>query len=308
MAGLMSTPQSTDLVSLIEAAGVQISRVSDREITGKCPVHIRVVGKEDNSPSWSMNLTTGLWICFSCGARGTLSYLLSELLGDSSISAQKFLINAGMERLMRVDASTKSETIVNLEEFLRFERVSDKRCYSKFLDPDAVHRYGVRWNPKNRSWSIPIISPMGKLEGWQEKRRDWVRNFPVGVEKSTTLFGIDRFNSRTAVLVESPLDVVRFSMVYKRPQALASFGAYVSSKQMDILVHSADTIVVAMDNDEAGVEASKRLYKNLSTPRGGLRWWNYSNTDAKDIGDMSDDDLRFGLTNATVVPPWIVNV
>lgn len=308
MMGLMSIPQSTDLVSLLESAGVQISRVSDREITGKCPVHVRVVGREDNSPSWSINATTGLWICFSCGARGTLSYLLSELLGDSAVTAQRFLINAGMERLMRVDESVKAEAPVNLEKFFDFERVSDKRCYSKYLDPDAVYRHGVRWNSRNKAWAIPIISPMGKLEGWQEKRRDWVRNFPVGVEKSKTLFGIERFNSRTAILVESPLDVVRFSMVFDRPQALASFGAHVSEDQMQLLTHAADTVVIAMDNDEAGVESSKRLYKRMSTPRSGLRWWNYSNTKAKDVGDMSDEEVRFGLTNATVVPPWIARV
>lgn len=306
--GLMSIPQSTDLVSLLESAGVQISRVSDREITGKCPVHVRVVGREDNSPSWSINATSGLWICFSCGARGTLSYLLSELLGDSAVTAQRFLINAGMERLMRVDEEVKKEAPVNLEKFFEFERVSDKRCYAKFLNPDAVYRYGVRWNRKNKAWAIPIISPLGKLEGWQEKRSDWVRNFPVGVEKAKTLFGIERFNSRTAILVESPLDVVRFSMVFDRPQALASFGAHVSTDQMQLLVHAADTVVIAMDNDEAGIEASKRLYKKMSTPRSGLRWWNYSNTSAKDIGDMDDDEVRFGLTNATVVPPWIANV
>lgn len=308
MMGLMSTPHSTDLVSLLEHAGVELSRISEREITGKCPVHLRVVGREDNSPSWSMNATTGLWICFSCGARGTLSYLLSELLGDSAVTAQRFLINAGMERLMRVPDELKVEKVFNLEEFFKFERVSDKRCSTKYLDPDLVHRYGVRWNTKNKSWCIPIISPLGKLEGWQEKRRDWVRNFPVGVEKSKTLFGIERFKSKTAVLVESPLDVVRFAMVFDRPQALASFGAHVSTDQMQLLVHAADTVVVAMDNDEAGIESSKRIYKKMPVPRSGIRWWNYSNTDAKDIGDMDDEEVRVGLETATVVPPWITRV
>lgn len=209
---------------------------------------------------------------------------------------------------MRVDEADKVVAPVNLERFFEFERVSDKRAYAKWLDPDAVYRHGVRWNSKNKAWAIPIISPLGKLEGWQEKRRDWVRNFPVGVEKSKTLFGIERFHSRTAILVESPLDVVRFAMVFDRPQALASFGAHVSEDQMHLLTHAADTVVVAMDNDEAGIESSKRLYKKMSTPRSGLRWWNYSNTNAKDIGDMTDDEIRFGLTNATVVPPWIARV
>jgi hypothetical protein len=224
------------------------------------------------------------------------------------MTAQQFLINAGMERLSSTSTKEKEEVVVDRDAFFRFKRVADERCEARNLDPDRVYAYGVRWNPRNRSWSIPIISPMGKLMGWQEKKKGWVRNFPVGVEKSKTLFGIERFRSRTAILVESPLDVVRFAMVYKSPQALASFGSYVSKDQLDLLQHSADTLVVAMDNDEAGLEASKRIYKTMSQPRRGIRWWNYSSTSAKDIGDMTDDEIRFGFLNSTVVPPWIPDV
>lgn len=300
------TPHLTDLSEILKVSGVEVLRVTDREITGRCPVHERVTGHADNSPSWSMNASTGLWLCFSCGARGTLSMLLSELSGEEGISAQQFLINAGMQRLTNAATSTyQVPQKLDTEAFFKFERVSDKHCFAKNLDPDIIYRYGVRWNPANKSWCIPIISSMGSLMGWQEKRPGWVRNFPIGIEKSKTLFGVERFRSRTSVLVESPLDVIRFAMVFSKPQAVASFGAQVSKSQMDLLLHMSDTIVIAMDNDEAGVESSKRLYKNLGTPRKGIKWWSYSTTSAKDIGDMTDDEIETGLLTATVVPPWI---
>ena len=300
------TPQLTDLTLVLETAGVELSRISEREITGKCPVHLRVVGKEDRSPSWSMNATSGLWICFSCGARGTLSSLLYELCGDTAASAQQFLINAGAERLYAPKKQEAAQPQLRTDAFFGFDRVSDKRCATKDLDPDLVYRYGVRWNPNNRSWAIPIISPMGQLMGWQEKKTDWVRNFPVGVEKAKTLFGAERFRNRTAILVESPLDVVRFAMVFSKPQAVASFGAQVSKEQMNLLTHMADTVIIAMDNDVAGIESSKKLYKFMGRPRKGLKWWNYQGTSAKDIGDMTDDEIEAGLTTSTVVPPWML--
>jgi hypothetical protein len=300
------TPQLTDLTLVLETAGVELSRISEREITGKCPVHLRVVGKEDRSPSWSMNASSGLWICFSCGARGTLSSLLYELCGDTAASAQQFLINAGAERLYAPKKQEAEQPQLRTDAFFGFDRVSDKRCATKELDPDLVYRYGVRWNPTNRSWAIPIISPMGQLMGWQEKKTDWVRNFPVGVEKAKTLFGVERFQNRTAILVESPLDVVRFAMVFSKPQAVASFGAQVSKEQMNLLTHMADTVIIAMDNDVAGIESSKKLYKFMGRPRKGLKWWNYQGTSAKDIGDMTDDEIEIGLTTATVVPPWML--
>lgn len=302
----MSTPLSTDIAHVLQTAGVEISRIGDREITGRCPVHVRVVGREDRSPSWSINAMTGLWICFSCGSRGTLSSLLRELSGDDSISAQQFLVNAGMQRLTTSQESPAlTPVVVDRDAFFNFERVSDRKCAGRNLHPDIVYRFGVRWNPVNKSWAMPIISSLGQLQGWQEKKPGWVRNYPVGVKKGHTLFGIERVRSRTVVLVESPLDVVRFAGVFDKPNAVASFGATVSDEQRRLLTHIADRVVIAMDNDEAGLVASKYLYKMMDTPRRGIRWWNYKGMDVKDIGDMTDDQIEQGLKTATVVPPWI---
>jgi len=299
------TQPSTNLADLLRTAGVSIKSVGEREITGKCPVHVRVTGREDRSPSWSINAESGLWICFSCGAKGTLSMLLAELLGaNATWDVQKFIIQNSINRLNN-KGTEHHEPVVDINEFTAFSRVSDTRCEYKNLDPDLVYQYGVRWNPNNRSWAIPIVSPSAELKGWQEKKSSWVRNFPIGVEKSKTLFGIERFRSRTAILVESPLDIVRFAAVFSRPQALASFGAHVSDTQLSLLTDVAERVVIAMDNDEAGLAASKKIAKRIATPRRGLMWWNYSGTDAKDIGDMTDDEIESGLTNATVVPPWV---
>lgn len=300
-----STRPSTDLAELLTSAGVEIRSAGEREITGRCPVHVRTTGKEDRSPSWSINAESGLWICFSCGAKGTLSMLLAELLGSNTTwDVQKFILQNSMNRLNGVSRSDDAP-IVNINEYAKFTRVSDKRCAHRNLDPDLVFQYGVRWNPDRKTWAIPIISPSAELKGWQEKRSGSVLNYPKGVEKSKTLFGIERIRSHTAILVESPLDIVRFAAVFSRPQALASFGAHVSDTQLSLLTQVADRVIIAMDNDDAGLAASKKIYKRISTPRRGLLWWNYSGTTAKDIGDMTDDEIERGLTTATVVPPWV---
>lgn len=302
----LKTPHSTDLQHVLTSVGVELTRVGEREITGRCPVHIHTVGHEDRSPSWSINASTGLWICFSCNARGTLSMLLNTLAPDSAMSAQQFIINAGMDRLTAHPEDAEAPAVVDIHKYGSFVRVSDKRCASKNLDPDLVWRYGVRWDSEVKSWIIPIISPMGALMGWQAKKSGWVRNRPVGVEKAKTLFGVERFRSKTGILVESPLDVIRFAGVFDKPQALASFGAHVSLDQIRLLSHLCDRVIIALDNDEAGLAASKRLMATMSPPRKGIWWWNYSGSSAKDIGDMSDDEIDYGFTSATIIPPWIM--
>lgn len=294
---------SDDLAELLSSLGVDIRRSDGKEITGRCPVHLKTTGKEDRSPSWSMNSSTGLWICFSCGARGTLSSLVSELTGDpdATYAVHKAIIDASLNATQ----TFKYEPPIDWVRFGKFERVPDKVTRLKHLDPDLVWAHGVRWDTENKCWVIPIVSPMAELRGWQSKKVGWVRNYPEGVKKSETLFGIERFSSRTAVLVESPLDVVRFAAVFNRPQALASFGAAVSDTQIRILSDYADGVIIAMDNDEAGIASSKRLSKVLPNFRKGIRWFNYSDINAKDIGDMSDEEIELGTLSATVLPPWV---
>jgi hypothetical protein len=214
------------------------------------------------------------------------------------------LVESSFEAL-KAPKSQQEEVYVDRDAFFGFARVPEALCESRNLDPELTHKHGVRWNKDRRAWAIPIMSPTGKLEGWQEKRLGSVLNYPNGVKKSKTLFGVERFKSKVAVLVESPLDVVRFAAVGVDAQALGTFGAYVSDEQLRLTLYVADKIVVAMDNDDAGIASSKKIYRAIGTPRAGLLWWNYSGSSCKDIGDMEDEEIKVGLDTATVLPPWI---
>ncbi len=304
----VSETHLTDLASVLKSIGVDVRRADGREISGRCPVHRRVTGREDGSPSWSMNAQTGLWICFSCGARGTLSMLVSELTGepDAIMAVHHFLIDRNLERLTTGVEVTEKKPEIDWVSFSKFVLPPESALSKRGLDPDQVLMHGVRWDNMNKAWVIPIVNHFGDLQGWQTKAPGWVRNFPVGVKKSDSLFGIERFMGGTAVLVESPLDVVRFASVFEKPQALATFGAAVSDKQLALLSTVADRVVIAMDNDEAGIRSSKSLFNRLPHFRRGTLWWNYSGTSAKDIGDMTASEMAHGLASASRVLPWTI--
>jgi DNA primase len=292
------------LADVLVDLGVDVRRSDEREITGRCPVHLRRTGKDDRSPSWSMNSTSGLWICFSCGARGTLSTLVEELTGstDALISTHKLLIDKGLERLSSVD-SHYVEPEVDWIQFGRFSRVPDKVLALRKIDPDTAWTYGIRWDRDTRAYVIPIVSPLGELKGWQTKSLSKVRNQPEGIKKSDYLFGSDKFSSRYAILVESPLDVVRLASVFDTPQGLATFGASVSLAQMRMLSEIAEGVIVAMDNDPAGISSARRLFKDLPSFRRGIKFLNYKGIDKKDIGEMSAKEIAKAIGTASVVPP-----
>jgi 5S rRNA maturation endonuclease (ribonuclease M5) len=302
-----ATTGITSIAEVLANLGIELTRSGGAEIVGRCPVHIKRVGKADNSPSWSMNAETGLWICFSCGAKGTLSSLIAELTGsfEDTMTAHRLLMESGMRQLTSPER-VEYKPDVDWLAYNKFENVPEKVSARRNLDPDVVRSYGVKWNGEKKALVIPIVSAEGELLGWQEKGNGWFNNVPVGVKKSVTLFGIERFHSKTAVLVESPLDVVRFASSFSGMQALATFGAFVSKEQLRLIPEVADRVIIAMDNDKAGISSAKALLKHMPRLKGGMFWLDYSKApDAKDIGEMTDEQIYKSVVGASIIPWWL---
>jgi hypothetical protein len=89
--------QTTDLAGVLGSIGIEVKRQSGDEINARCPVHHKVKGRESGGYTWYMNAETGLWLCYTCGARGNLSMLLSEMTDDPAAlwSVQNIVITQG---------------------------------------------------------------------------------------------------------------------------------------------------------------------------------------------------------------------
>ena len=302
--------RSTDLATILADLGVEIKRVSGDEVNGRCPVHHLTKGRASNRYSWYMNTDSGLHHCFTCGARGTLPMLVSQLSGDpdSIVAVQKVLIRNGVTRLT---APQEDEPAVEVDwiRYSQFRPLPEPILELRQLHAETAHRYGIRWGEVRygeqdvKMIIAPIVSPMGELRGWQGKKTGIVMNVPEGVNKSLTLFGIERAASDTALLLESPLDVVRAAHAGAGLgiSPLASFGANVSAEQIRLITSRFDRVIIAMDNDPAGKAESKRL-STLLGDRGGIRHKSFLNyakhaPDFKDIGDMPDSLIRTVLSD-----------
>jgi hypothetical protein len=299
--------RTEDIADVLNQLGVDVHRVHGDEVNARCPVHHRVKGRESSRYSWYMNTDTGLWHCFTCGARGNLSMLVSELTNDPAAlwAVQSHLITQGLRRLTAEEATYDKDVREDIDwsTFSKFDRLPESLAALRSLDGDVAFRYGVRWDTENKCWITPIVSPLGELRGWQAKKSGWVRNLPVGVHKHSTLFGVERAYGDTGLLVESPLDVVRFHSVYdgRDISCVSSFGANVSVEQVSLLSSKFSRLIVALDNDQAGRTETDRLVKLLPSFRNGIRFWNYSQNDPKDIGEMSDAQIIKGLHNVSSV-------
>lgn len=288
-----------DLESVLASIGVEVLKETGDEILGRCPMHLQRTGFEDRHPSWSINARTYLHHCFSCGYAGTLTTLYRDLVGEVPEDLEWELAKESLSAALDAPKE-KVSSGPQVDEWVlsNYGELPDRLLSRRNLKRHAVDFYEVRWDKNNKTWVIPIRTPTGELMGFQFRQKGIVLNHPSGMEKSSTLFGIDRLTSEKKItIVESPLDAVRLFGV--GIPAVASFGAAISTAQMDLLGRNFRYVVAAMDNDSAGHRAKDSLHKAL-TKRGCVVFdFDYTGLPAKDPGDIeSDEDLYAAWNNS----------
>jgi DNA primase len=279
---------------VLESLGIDFKEVGD-ELVARCPGHKDLVGKEDHKPSWSINIESGIHYCFSCHYKGTLFSLANEMRGrDFAVTvADKVerVIDEGfhISRDFKIPGPDDDSLLPQMpeHEILMFDRPPEWALKSRRISMATSEFFGVMWDTDQDAWILPFRDPdTYHLIGYQvkgEKDRSLVRNHPPGIRKSETLFGISSIRNydRPVVLVESPLDAVRISGL--GVQALAIAGSKLSKSQEEILSRFSH-IILALDNDEAGIAETDRIVR--SAPYFYFSLFDYGEGDYKDVGDM----------------------
>lgn len=296
--------------------------VRGNEALSLCPMHRERTGKEDNSPSWWINLETGAHMCFSCHYKGSIMQLICDVEGfhldtwgvkEYDYDAAK----AWLSRIQEVNPDKLAMVLANIpsrvEQYVAPIPMSEARL-AIFVEPpqeelsgrkisqESAEHYGILWDPRKFEWILPVREPQtGKLLGWQEKGtvNRTFRNYPTGIKISSTLFGVNQLTEGDVVVVESPLDCARMRSAGIN-NVVAICGSKISEDQFK-LVRYADRIFAAFDNpkmDMAGKSASDDLRKLAFKYGANLLFFNYGETGKKDPGDLTDSEIEWGLSHA----------
>jgi len=112
------------------------------------------------------------------------------------------------------------------------------------------------------------------------------KNTP-GLPKAKTLFNLNRVKTADKVyVVESSFDAIRLDQVGL--PAVATLGSNVSNLQIELLQKYFNNIIVIADNDEAGGNMKDKIIEKLGSRVSVIQL----NKQYKDIGDMSDEDIK----------------
>jgi len=135
---------TTDITDLLASIGVEVIKAG-QEIKARCPVHVKRTGKEDQNPSFYINAESGLWLCYSCGARGNLAHLVAEMTGNNADDPEVLmtLMNHGVSQL----TMPKWEKIPDIDNtmYFHYTDVPVKYLKSRNISPEAARAHGIRW-------------------------------------------------------------------------------------------------------------------------------------------------------------------
>ena len=278
------------------------------EVNGLCPMHKKRTGKEDHNPSWWINSETGAHICFSCGYKGNVYTLVSDVRGVDYQDAREYVndkadmpIDVLMRRIKELPEYVQPVESIPMSEarLAVYTDAPDIELKKRFLTREAVDSCGVLWDTKNEAWILPIRDAENfSLIGWQEKgaRGRFFKNQPAGVKKSKTVFNVQRISEgQPLVVVESPLDAVR--LVGLGFSSIATYGAIINEDQAKIM-RRANKVIAAFDNDQAGKKGAEQMHGFARKYGIDLSFFNYIGIDVKDIGDMTEVEALRGIRTA----------
>lgn len=312
-----------DIPLVLEALGIEHYEKGS-EANGLCPMHAQRTGKEDHSPSWWINLDSGQHICFSCNYKGNLLQLICDVnefykedswnkgyVYDYAVAEEWLasLIEMPIERMVEIAKSLPNyiepapkPLEMNEARLAVFTEPPSGALEDRNITAAAARKYSLMWDTKKESWILPLREPhFNRLMGWQEKgtiHRTFF-NRPTGLQKSKTLFGIENQLESRVIVVESPLDCVRLASAGIQG-AVALCGSVPSEEQIKLIRYS-EQVICALDNpkvDKAGYKGAQEMAKFARKYGLNLSFFNYGDTGKKDPGDLTNEELVWGVNNA----------
>ncbi len=237
---------------------------------------VRCISHRDSTASMQINVEKGLWLCFTCGAKGNAKALLRELgLQWSEPEVDVADLRARIDALRTPDA--KVQTILP-ESYLRRFQIPTRAWRDRGITPATVAAFDLGYDMMGDYLTIPIRDINGALLGVIKRYMgdDVPGNqrykYPLGFKRSQNLFGswlVEHDpDAHTVVLCEGSLDAVKLWQA--NHPALAVYGSSISESQVRLLRRlGVVRVVLFFDDDPAGEKAANScLGEHLHMSRG----------------------------------------
>lgn len=251
----------------------------------RCHVH------DDTTASASVNVLKGVWVCYACGAAGTVDGV--DLVPEA-------------DELIRI---LKGETVPEpySESWLDlFDAFETSPYWAERFTPEVAAEYRCGTHPLTGQPTYPIRNVAGQPVGVVVRQDEKPKyKYPFGVSTSRTFFGHIRPNP-VVVLVEGAADVMAIASggIPENWTVLGCYGAGVHAPQVQIIGDLAPFVVMlAFDDDDAGRSAMRRSEASIShvAPCVSYPWGSMG---VNDPGDLPVGQAIAGLRESLAATPY----
>jgi DNA primase len=279
---------------VLAGSGITVEKEAESEYIVFCPFH-----SNNRTPAGEINKFSGLFFCFSCSKTADLIELVMHFSNRTYFEAVRFIKSKEIEIDILSDINSK---LVEKEEWTEFDMSIVNRLHEQAMSSERAKEYFIKrkitkgsvvkfklgYSESQDMISIPVYNHEGICVGFVARSiegKDFKNT--AKLPKSKLLFNLNKVKTASKVyVVESSFDAIRLDQVGF--PAVATLGANVSSKQIDLLQKYFSDIIVIADNDEAGGNMKEKLIERLE---GNVTVINL-NKQYKDIGDMDDESIK----------------
>ena len=308
----------------------QWKQSGDENIVANCPFHEQRVG--GHKYTLSINTNNGFWLCFSCGARGGLPYLLKLL--EVPAVVRDLLIEP-----IQGDLGKRVQTEINLakdvfsalyplpEAMLGLYDYCPPDLVEDGFDPTYLQDHDVGYDLDHRCVTWAVRDLYGVLAGLYRRipggrgakylayeHKDLHPSVQPLVQgytfkKSRHLWNMDRVYPRlyyergAVVIVCEGFKAGLWCIQHGYEDTVAIMGSMVSRIQLELLKRIGGTVILFLDNDDAGRQGALTAYARLisSCP---VHFAMYPHG-VHQPDDLSPDDLDRVLENPVSRSEWI---
>lgn len=279
---------------VVIGSGLTIENEIDTDYIMFCPFH-----PNHRTPAGEVDKTKGTFFCFSCHKIADLVELVMHTTGRTYFESVRFI--KSKEQATNIEDEV-NKRLIQKPEFVQFDELLIKRLAAQALESPRATRYfngrlitvesmkkfALGFSEKQDMVTVPVHTSDGMPVGFVGRSVEGkeFKNTP-GLPKAKVLFNLHRVKTADRVyVVESSFDAIRLDQCGF--PAVATLGANVSNLQIDLLQKYFNNIIVIADNDEAGGNMKSRIQDKLGSRVSVLQL----DKQYKDIGDMSDEDIK----------------
>lgn len=308
----------------IAAARLQDYRItSSRQVEALCP--FPHPGQEvKRKRTFYISLDTGLWICHRCGRRGNIKTLAGRLHLDLDFAAEAVEEHRRYRALRGVRLDETADVLPTWVNWL-FAQRGPRQLLEAGFTADILKQHGIGVDLELDRWTVPIFSRDGQLRAISgratlplqvPKYLVYRRDELLGLLSEETLENYapkPRNYLWREHLLPDRVDTLVLCEGYKAAMWVAQHGYdsvalmsnMLSSRQLHTLRKlEPRRIILALDNDEAGVDGTRRTIKSVRHIARTFVMRYPAGADGFSPDDLAEEDLHHALGTSVTPIKW----